>query len=148
LFCDGSAREILAMLLAECAAAHVDLRVGHHVTEITRADSFRIETDHGSFAAPALVLATGGLSIPKLGATGFAYDTARRFGLTVIEPEPGLVPLKLTGETLELCQSLTGVSGRRDRHMRRAELPRKYLVHSSRTLGPRYPSDFFLLAQR
>ena len=110
LFCDGSAREILAMLLAECAAAHVDLRVGHHVTEITRADTFRIETDHGTFAAPALVLATGGLSIPKLGATGFAYDTARRFGLTVIEPEPGLVPLKLSGENLELCQSLSGVA--------------------------------------
>ena len=56
------------------------------------------------------MLATGGLSIPKLGATGFAYDTARRFGLTVIEPEPGLVPLKLSGENLELCQSLSGVS--------------------------------------
>ena len=110
LFCDGSAREILAMLLAECAAVHVDLRVGHNVTEITRADSFRIETDHGHFAAPALVLATGGLSIPKLGATSFAYDAARRFGLSVIQPEPGLVPLKLTGETLELCQSLSGVS--------------------------------------
>src|SRR5579862_2443348 len=67
LFCDGSAREILAMLLAECAAARVDLRVGHNVTEITRADSFRIETDRGTFVAPALVLATGGLSIPKLG---------------------------------------------------------------------------------
>jgi predicted Rossmann fold flavoprotein len=110
LFCDGSARVILAMLLAECAAAHVDLRVGHHVTEITRADAFRVETDHGTFAAPALVLATGGLSIPKLGATSFAYDAARRFGLTVNDPEPGLVPLKLSGENLALCQSLSGVS--------------------------------------
>ncbi len=112
LFCDGSAREILAMLLAECAAAQVDLRVGHNVTEIARDGfhRFRIETDLGSFIAPALVLATGGLSIPKLGATGFAYDAARRFGLTVIEPEPGLVPLKVAGETLELCQSLSGVS--------------------------------------
>ena len=69
LFCDGSAREILAMLLAECAAAGVDLRTGHSVTGITRADRFRVETDQGSFAAPALVLATGGLSIPKMGAT-------------------------------------------------------------------------------
>src|ERR1700686_4171219 len=84
LFCDGSAREILAMLLAECAAAGVDLRVGHNVTEITRADRFRIETDHGSFVSAAIVLATGGLSIPKLGATGFAYDMAQRFGLKVI----------------------------------------------------------------
>ena len=112
LFCDGSAREILAMLLAECAAAHVDLRVGQNITGIARDGStrFRIETDRGSFAAPALVLATGGLSIPKLDATGFAYDAACRFGLAVIEPAPGLAPLKMAGETLELCQSLSGVS--------------------------------------
>jgi len=110
LFCDGSARGILAMLLAECAAAGVDLRDGHSVTEITRADRFRIETNKGSFDAPALVIATGGLSIPKTGATGFAYDIARRFDLAVIEPRAGLVPLKVTGETLELCQTLAGVS--------------------------------------
>jgi predicted Rossmann fold flavoprotein len=110
LFCDGSAREILAMLLAECAAARVDLRTGHNVTGITRADRFRIETDKGSFIAPALVLATGGLSIPKMGASAFAYEIARRFDLEVIEPRPGLVPLKVTAETLELCKTLTGVS--------------------------------------
>jgi predicted Rossmann fold flavoprotein len=110
LFCDGSAREILAMLLAECAAASVDLRTGHNVTGIARADRFRIETDKGSFDAPALVLATGGLSIPKMGASAFAYEIARRFDLEVIEPRPGLVPLKVSGETLELCKGLTGVS--------------------------------------
>jgi predicted Rossmann fold flavoprotein len=110
LFCDGSAREILAMLLAECAAAGVDLRSGHSVTEITRADRFRIETNKGSFDAAALVIATGGLSIPKMGATGFAYEIARRFDLEVIEPRAGLVPLKVTGETLELCRTLAGVS--------------------------------------
>src|SRR5229473_2429403 len=110
LFCDGSAREILAMLLEECAAAAVDLRVGHRVTAVTRADRFRVETDRGSFAAPALVIATGGLSIPKMGASGFAYDVARRFGLGVIEPRPGLVGLKFAGDMLALCQSLSGVS--------------------------------------
>jgi predicted Rossmann fold flavoprotein len=110
LFCDGSAREILAMLLAECAAVRVDLRTGHSVSEITRSDRFRVETDKGSFVAPAVVLATGGLSIPKMGATGFAYDVARRFALPVIEPRPGLVPLKVAGETLELCRTLAGVS--------------------------------------
>src|SRR6266404_4919236 len=110
LFCDGSAREILAMLLRECDAAGVDLRVGHNFTEITRADRFRIESDRGSFVSPAIVLATGGLSIPKLGATSFSYDAARRFGLKVIEPKPGLVPLKMAGDTLELCQTLSGVS--------------------------------------
>src|SRR5580698_6300451 len=72
LFCDGSAREILAMLLAECAAVRVDLRTGHSVSEITRSDRFRVETNRGIFTAPSLVLATGGLSIPKMGATGFA----------------------------------------------------------------------------
>ena len=110
LFCDGSARQILAMLLAECAAVRVDLRTGHSVTGITRGDRFRIETNRGSFEAPALVIATGGLSIPKMGATDFAYQTAKRFGLAVIEPRPGLVPLKVGGETLELCRTLAGVS--------------------------------------
>ena len=110
LFCDGSAREILAMLLAECAAAGVDLRTGHRVTEISRADRFRIETDKAGFIAPALVLATGGLSIPKMGATGFAYEVARRFDLAVIEPRPGLVPLRVADEALELCRTLAGVS--------------------------------------
>ncbi|MGD0119949.1 MAG: NAD(P)/FAD-dependent oxidoreductase [Candidatus Binatus sp.] len=110
LFCDGSAREVLAMLLAECETARVDLRTGHSVGEITRSYRFRVETDKGSFVAPSVVLATGGLSIPKMGATGFAYDVVRRFDLAVIEPRPGLVPLKVAGETLELCRTLAGVS--------------------------------------
>jgi len=110
LFCDGSAREILAMLLDECRAAHVDLRVGHRVTEIARSDQFRIETSRAVFEAPALVIATGGLSIPKIGATGFAYEVARRFGLAIVEPRPGLVGLKVAGEVLALCNALTGVS--------------------------------------
>jgi len=102
LFCNGSAREILAMLLAECATARVDLRIAHRVGAITRGDRFRIDTDKGSFAAPALVLAAGGLSIPKMGASGFAYEMARRFGLGVIEPRPGLVPLTFDSDTLAL----------------------------------------------
>jgi predicted Rossmann fold flavoprotein len=110
LFCDGSAREILAMLLAECAAGAVDLRTGHRVTAVDRADRFRVETDRGSFVASALVIATGGLSIPKLGASGFAYDLARRFALGVVEPRPGLAGLRFAGEMLALCRSLSGVS--------------------------------------
>jgi predicted Rossmann fold flavoprotein len=110
LFCDGSAREILAMLLDECRAARVDLRGGHRVTEIARADLFRIETNRAVFDAPALVIGTGGLSIPKIGATGFAYDVARRFGLAIVEPRPGLVGLKAGGETLAMCNALSGVS--------------------------------------
>lgn len=110
LFCDGSARQIVAMLLAECATGKVDLRLGHRVTGITRSDCFRIETDKAGFIASALVIATGGLSIPKMGATGFAYDIARRFGLAVTETRPGLVPLMVAGETLRLFQPLAGVS--------------------------------------
>ena len=110
LFCDGSARQILTMLLTECAEAKVDLRLRHKITDITRSDRFRVESDRGTYTAPALVLATGGLSIPKLGASGFAYEAARRFGLAINEPRPGLVPLRMTGETLDLCQRLSGVS--------------------------------------
>ncbi len=110
LFCDGSAREIVAMLLAECDAAGVDLRLGHRVTEIAHGDAFRVETDRGSFAAPSLVLATGGLSIPKMGATGFARDAARRFGLAVTETRPGLVPFTFAGDALALMQPLSGVA--------------------------------------
>src|SRR5690606_10028277 len=92
LFCDGSARQVVQMLLAECSAAGVDLRLRHRITDIARSDRFAITTDHGAFTADSLVLATGGLSIPKMGATGFAHDVARRFGLPLVDPRPGLVP--------------------------------------------------------
>ncbi len=92
LFCDGSARQIVAMLLAECAAVDVDVRVAHRVTGIEKSDRFTVHTDHGDFTAASVVLATGGLSIPKMGASSFAHDTARRFGLKLTETRPGLVP--------------------------------------------------------
>jgi predicted Rossmann fold flavoprotein len=106
LFCDGSAKQIVAMLLEECAKGSVELRVGRSVGGIEHADGrFRVD----GAEAPALVLATGGPSIPKLGATGFAYDVARSFGLKVVEPRPALVPLKL-GPDEALFTSLAGVS--------------------------------------
>jgi predicted Rossmann fold flavoprotein len=110
LFCDGSARAIVAMLLAECEAAGVDLCLGHRVTGLSRADRFSVETDHGAFSASSLVLATGGLSIPKLGATGFAHDAARRFGLTLTEIRPALVPLLANEADIALFRSLSGVA--------------------------------------
>ncbi len=110
LFCDGSARAIVAMLLAECAAAGVDLRLRHRMTGLSHSDGFRVETDQGNFSAPALVLATGGLSIPKMGATGFAHDAARRFGLPLTDIRPGLVPLTFAGDELALMQPLSGVA--------------------------------------
>jgi len=110
LFCDGSARAIVGMLLEECRAAGVVLRTGCIVSEISRTERFRVATSDGTFASPALVISSGGLSIPKMGATGFAYDLARQFGLGIVEPRPGLVPLTITGEPLQVCKSLTGVS--------------------------------------
>ena len=110
LFCHGSARQIVQMLLAECAAAGVDLRLRHRVTDITRGSRFSIATDHGAFTAESLVLATGGLSIPKMGATGFAHDVARRFGLPIATPRPGLVPLTFDGAALDLMRPLAGVA--------------------------------------
>ncbi len=110
LFCDGSAREIVGMLIAECQAARVDLRIGCRVADISRTDRFNIATDRGIFIAPALVIATGGFSIPKMGATGFAYETARRFDVPVVAPRAGLVPLKAGPATALLCRSLAGVS--------------------------------------
>jgi predicted Rossmann fold flavoprotein len=110
LFCDGSARAIVAMLLAECGAGGVDLRLDHQITGLSRTDRFTVETSHGAFTAPALVLATGGLSIPKLGATGFAYDAATRFGLPLTPIRPALVPLTVGEDDLALMRPLAGVA--------------------------------------
>ncbi len=110
LFCDGSAREIVAMLLAECAAAGVVLRLNEHVGDVARADAFRLSTLAGEVGAPSLVLATGGLSIPKMGATGFAHEIATRFGLALTAIRPGLVPLTFQAYDLDFMRSLSGVS--------------------------------------
>ncbi len=110
LFCDGSARAIVAMLLDECAAASAEVHIGTHVKAVSRSDRFRVETTRGIFEAPALVLATGGLSIPKMGATGWAYDVVRQFGLRVTETRPGLVPLKMTAGMFGGAEHPAGVA--------------------------------------
>jgi predicted Rossmann fold flavoprotein len=110
LFCDGSARQIVAMLVAECPSPQVELKLGRPVRGLDHADGlFRVAVGEEEAEAPRLVLATGGLSIPKLGASGFAYDVARRFGLKIVEPRPGLVPLTLGGDEL-LFRTLSGVA--------------------------------------
>lgn len=110
LFCDNSARDILDMLLAECSAAGVVVQPSTRVTHISRSDTFRVETTAGVFASPNLVLATGGLSIPKIGATGFAYDVAKQFGVPVILPQPALVPLVFDRDDEAWVRELAGVS--------------------------------------
>ncbi len=110
LFCDGSARQIVAMLLAECAAVGVDVRTSVKITDVRKADRFVVETSAGPFEAQNLVLATGSLSIPKMGATGFAHDVARKFGLNIIACKPGLVPVHAPAAELPFYTALSGVS--------------------------------------
>lgn len=110
LFCDGSAKQIVAMLLDECAKGAVDIALGHSIRAVDHADGrHRVTWGDRSAEAAALVIATGGPSIPKMGATGFAYDLARQFGLKVVEPRPALVPLTLGGDET-LFRSLSGVA--------------------------------------
>ena len=110
LFCDGSARQIVAMLMDECARGPVRIALGRPVRDVEHADGrFRISYGDEVAEAPALVMATGGPSIPKMGATGFAYDLARKFGLKIVEPRPALVPLTL-GEDERLFRELSGVA--------------------------------------
>ena len=115
LFCDGSARQVVDLLLEECekakeAGGEVVLRCSAAVSAVSHADTlFTVEAGGQSAQAPALVVATGGPSIPKMGATGFAYDLARQFGLKVVEPRPALVPLTLHGEDA-FFRDLSGVS--------------------------------------
>ncbi|TVP71833.1 MAG: NAD(P)/FAD-dependent oxidoreductase [Rhodobacteraceae bacterium] len=110
LFCDGSAREIIAMLTREMVEAGVDLRLGVEIGEITQGDGFRVATTQGLFCAPKLVVATGGKSIPKMGATGLGYQIAAQFGLPLIETRPGLVPLTFTAAQLEEMRALAGLA--------------------------------------
>ncbi|HXD83230.1 MAG TPA: NAD(P)/FAD-dependent oxidoreductase [Rudaea sp.] len=111
LFCDESSKQIVAMLLAECAAAGVDIRVGRAIDSVRKStNDFIVSTDCGEFTAPALVVASGGLSIPSMGASGFGYTIARQFGHAVLPTRAGLVPLTLSGTHLERWQDLSGVA--------------------------------------
>ncbi|HWS95501.1 MAG TPA: NAD(P)/FAD-dependent oxidoreductase, partial [Candidatus Methylomirabilis sp.] len=110
LFCDGSAREIVAMLEAECHSVGVEIVTGARVREVTRGDRFVARTDADEMQAPSLVVATGGLSIPKMGATPFGYELARQFGLKLCECRPALVPLTFGAEDRKHYCDLSGVS--------------------------------------
>ena len=115
LFCDGSAKEIVAMLERECEQAAVKTFVQCEVRKIRRHaiqlnDEYAIETSLGTFDAPALVIATGGPSIPKMGATGFGYGIAEQFGLKLVTPRPALVPLTFAAEDRARYCDLAGLS--------------------------------------
>jgi hypothetical protein len=142
LFCDHSARQIVDMLLAECERGHVDLRLNARNIAVRNiaiqpgGGEFRVTCAAGEFKAAALVVATGGLSIPKMGATSLAYEVARQFGLKVVEPRPALVPLLLGGGEKSWTE-LTGVSA--DVSVRAARGPafrEKFLVTHRGLSGP------------
>ncbi len=112
LFCDESSKLIVKMLLDECAMANVEVRTHCAIENVSHADGgeFRLRTSLGGFAASALVVATGGLSIPSMGASGFGYQLAKQFGHDVLPTRAGLVPLTLTGKHAERLHDLAGVS--------------------------------------
>ena len=111
LFCDESSKQIVAMLLTECAHVGVRIHVDCAIDSITKTgDGFSVATSAGEYAAPVLVIASGGLSIPSMGASGFGYDIARQFGHAVLPTRAALVPLTLSGVHLERWQDLSGVA--------------------------------------
>lgn len=113
LFCDQSSQQIIDMLLAECRQANVMILLNSKVGEINKPDvRFRVRAASEEYSCESLVIATGGLSIPKMGATGFGYEIARQFGLTIVPPRAGLVPFALSETQLAMWAPLAGISVR------------------------------------
>jgi predicted Rossmann fold flavoprotein len=111
LFCRDSSQRIIHMLLEECRQANVEIRVHTYVDEISKPDNrFRVRTDKGELCCESLVVASGGLSIPKMGASGIGYEIARNFGLGIVPARAGLVPFTLSEAQLELWKDLAGVA--------------------------------------
>src|ERR1700704_6160722 len=111
LFCDGSSRQIIDMLLEECRKAQAQLRLGVRISGISGSESgFVVVTDQGEFRARSLVVATGGPSIPKMGSSGFGYKIAEQFGVKIVPPRPALVPLTFDLALLAQYSGLSGVS--------------------------------------
>src|SRR5579885_2286287 len=110
LFCDGSAQQVVDMLAAECAEAGAEIRLRCRVRSVTRDARFLLDTTDGAFSCQSLVVATGGLSVPQTGATGFGYDLASQFGLAIITPRPALDGFTLTSSQLHQLAELAGVS--------------------------------------
>src|SRR5437660_11585212 len=110
LFCDGSAREIVTLLEEECRGANVTIVLNAKIREVIRDSEFKVRTATAEFSAPVVVVATGGLSIPKMGATSFGYDLARQFGLKIQPTRPALVPLIFGRHAQKQYCDLAGVS--------------------------------------
>ena len=142
LFCDDSAQQIIDMLHAECEAGGVQWAMPASVLQVrprpgeAGSERFAVETDHGHFGASSLVIATGGLAIPKIGATPFGYRIAEQFGIPVVAPRPALVPLTLPPETLARLAPLSGISLEVDAHCRGPVFREAALVTHRGLSGP------------
>ena len=136
LFCDGSAREIVAMLEKECQAAGVTIFLNARILQVQHSDQFVVHTSNDELRAPALVIATGGLSIPKIGATSFGYDLARQFGLKIRQPWPGLVPLVFDPQDRSRYCDLAGVSAEVIASCDGAQFREKMLITHRGLSGP------------
>ena len=134
-FCDGSSREIIAMLEAECAAAGVGIRCSTRITNIEKTDRFRIAASSGEIESESLVIACGGLSFPKLGATPFGYEVARRFGLSLTDLRPALVPLTFSEKDRGLHE-LSGLALPVVARCGKASFPEAMLVTHRGLSGP------------
>jgi predicted Rossmann fold flavoprotein len=134
LFCDGASRQILDMLLSECADAGVEVMTGCDVTDVAR--GFVVRTSHGAFESPSLIVATGGLSIPKLGATDFGYRIARGFDIAIVPPRPALVPLLFSREDKDRWSDLAGVAATVDATAGGATFRERLLITHRGLSGP------------
>ncbi|MDA9653590.1 NAD(P)/FAD-dependent oxidoreductase [Candidatus Pelagibacter sp.] len=111
LFCDHSAQQIVEMLLKECEFANVVLKKEFTVTDVSKKNhQYIVSTMHQKYSSHSLIIATGGLSVPKIGATSFGYEVAKKFDLDIIETLPALVPLTFNEKILEMCKELSGLS--------------------------------------
>jgi predicted Rossmann fold flavoprotein len=136
LFCDGSAQQIVTMLEEECRAAGVQIFVNCRVQEVSNSIGFQVRTTDAEFSTAALVIATGGLSIPKMGATAFGYEIAAQFGIAVRECRPALVPLLFSGDDLARYGDLAGVSTEVDAEFGRQRFQEKMLITHRGLSGP------------
>jgi len=136
LFCDHSSKEILAMLVAECEQAGVHVKTQCEISSVTKDKRFVVTNRHGDFGSESLVIATGGLSIPKMGASDLGYRLAGQFGLNVLETSAGLVPFTFSGAMLEMTSRLSGVSLHAEMNMSRATFGDNILFTHRGISGP------------
>jgi predicted Rossmann fold flavoprotein len=136
LFCDGSAKEIVAMLLAECAEAGVEIFLNEHVHRVSRGDNFCVVTQSREFHGTSLVVATGGLSIPKMGATSLGYEIAEQFEIAIQECRPALVPLVLGQGAQQAWCDLAGISAEVIATVGRQKFREKLLITHRGLSGP------------